>query len=56
MMRYAGANSILQATDWVQSFTNVGLGIVDLAGALPAKDNIEGIVEYLKNPKTMMEK
>ncbi|MEM9272899.1 MAG: photosystem II cytochrome c-550 [Cyanobacteria bacterium P01_F01_bin.143] len=31
---------------------NVGLGLVDLAGALPAKDNIEGIVEYLKNPTT----
>ncbi|MGK7892414.1 MAG: photosystem II cytochrome c-550 [Xenococcus sp. (in: cyanobacteria)] len=31
---------------------NVGLGLVDLAGALPAKDNVEGIVEYLKNPTT----
>ncbi len=31
---------------------NVGLGLEDLAGALPAKDNIQGIVEYLKNPVT----
>lgn len=31
---------------------NVGLGLETLAGALPAKDNIEGIVEYLKNPVT----
>ena len=31
---------------------NVNLGSTALAGAFPARDNIEGIVEYLKNPKT----
>lgn len=31
---------------------NVNLGLTALAGAYPAKDNIEGIVEYLKNPTT----
>ena len=31
---------------------NVNLGLTALAGAFPAKDNIEGIVEYLKNPTT----
>lgn len=31
---------------------NVNLGLEALANALPAKDNIEGIVEYLKNPVT----
>ena len=31
---------------------NVGLGLETLANALPAKDNIAGIVEYLKNPTT----
>ena len=31
---------------------NVGLGLETLAGALPAKDNIGGIVDYLKNPVT----
>ena len=30
MMRYAGANSILQATDWVQSFTEITLIAVQL--------------------------
>ncbi|HHP7232800.1 MAG TPA: cytochrome c-550, partial [Xenococcaceae cyanobacterium] len=31
---------------------NVGLGLKALANAEPAKDNIAGIVEYLKNPVT----
>jgi len=31
---------------------NVNLGLTALSGAFPAKDNVEGIVEYLKNPKT----
>lgn len=31
---------------------NVGLGLDTLANAEPAKDNIEGIVEYLKHPVT----
>jgi photosystem II cytochrome c550 len=31
---------------------NVGLGLNALANAEPPKDNIEGIVEYLKNPTT----
>ena len=31
---------------------NVGLGLDALANAVPAKDNIEGIVEYLKHPVT----
>lgn len=31
---------------------NVNLGLTALAGAFPARDNVEGIVEYLKNPKT----
>lgn len=31
---------------------NVGLGAEALANAEPAKDNIAGIVEYLKNPVT----
>lgn len=31
---------------------NVNLGLTALAGAYPARDNIEGMVEYLKNPKT----
>ena len=31
---------------------NVGLGLTALANAEPAKDNLEGIVEYLKHPVT----
>ncbi len=31
---------------------NVNLGINALANAVPARDNIEGIVDYLKNPTT----
>ncbi|MDJ0535148.1 MAG: photosystem II cytochrome c-550 [Xenococcaceae cyanobacterium MO_207.B15] len=31
---------------------NVGLGLKALANAEPAKDNIAGIVDYLKNPVT----
>jgi photosystem II cytochrome c550 len=31
---------------------NVNLGLTALAGAEPSKDNIQGIVEYLKNPTT----
>ncbi len=31
---------------------NVNLGMKALAGAFPARDNIEGIVDYLKNPTT----
>lgn len=31
---------------------NVNLGINALANAYPARDNIEGIVDYLKNPTT----
>lgn len=31
---------------------NVGLEPEALAGALPARDNIEGLVDFLKNPKT----
>lgn len=31
---------------------NVNLGLTALAGAYPARDNIEGIVDYLKNPTT----
>ena len=31
---------------------NVNLGLEALANAIPAKDNIEGIAEYLKNPVT----
>lgn len=31
---------------------NVGLGLDVMANAEPAKDNIEGIVEYLKHPVT----
>ena len=31
---------------------NVNLGLTALAGAYPARDNVEGIVEYLKNPTT----
>jgi photosystem II cytochrome c550 len=31
---------------------NVNLGLTALANAEPPKDNIEGIVEYLKNPTT----
>ncbi|MBR8827265.1 MAG: cytochrome c-550 [Gomphosphaeria aponina SAG 52.96 = DSM 107014] len=31
---------------------NVTLGLADLAGAEPPRDNIVAIVDYLKNPKT----
>ncbi|MGL6341460.1 MAG: photosystem II cytochrome c-550 [Waterburya sp.] len=31
---------------------NVNLGLTALSGAYPPRDNVEGIVEYLKNPKT----
>jgi photosystem II cytochrome c550 len=31
---------------------NVNLGLTALAGAYPARDNIQGIVNYLKDPKT----
>ena len=31
---------------------NVNLGLTALANAYPARDNIEGIVDYLKNPTT----
>ena len=31
---------------------NVNLGLTALAGAYPARDNIKGIVDYLKDPKT----
>ena len=31
---------------------NVNLGLTALAGAYPARDNVEGIVDYLKNPTT----
>jgi photosystem II cytochrome c550 len=31
---------------------NVNLGLTALAGAEPSKDNIQGIVDYLKNPTT----
>jgi len=31
---------------------NVGLDPESLAGALPKRDNIEGLVDYLKNPTT----
>jgi photosystem II cytochrome c550 len=31
---------------------NVNLGLTALAGAYPPRDNIQGIVDYLKDPKT----
>lgn len=31
---------------------NVNLGLNSLANAVPARDNIQGIVDYLKNPTT----
>ena len=31
---------------------NIGLGLDELAGAEPARDNLEGLVDYLQNPTT----
>lgn len=31
---------------------NVGLGLDDLAGAVPARDNIAALVDYMHNPTT----
>lgn len=31
---------------------NVGLGLEDLAGAVPARDNIAALVDYMNNPTT----
>lgn len=31
---------------------NIGLGLSELAGAYPQRDNLEGLVDYIENPTT----